>query len=345
MPEIITPGEVNYPYNAFDLSSEINLIDREWGLINSMGIFRSEPIETTMVEIGMSAQKVVVLAAVERGQDGSRGAAPGENSVILKVPHFNHLETLAPGDLQDRFVFGTGRTKLRKLDVETQKKLLALRRHFRLTREYLSMGALKGLITDGANQSIYNLFTVFKVNKKVIYFNFADVNTDVMVKIEELLNHISDELKGDVMDHVHVLVDSGFFRKMTTHPSVEKYLLQGDAGAQVLAKARLEGKINFEGKIVFEIYRAWATGVDGNIRAFIAANTGHAFPVGTEETFGLYDGPPHHIAFANTEGMEMFVSPHELPHGAGIELKGQANPLPVCKRPGVLVELSAAAGP
>ena len=42
------------------------------------------------------------------------------------------------------------------------------------------------------------------------------------------------------------------------------------------------------GGITFEEYRGQATDPDGTVRRFIAANEGHAFPLGTVETFAAY---------------------------------------------------------
>ena len=337
MVAIVTPSDINWPYNWQELSREINLIPKEWGRLRELGLFAAQGISTTMVEIAFTAGKVRVLAAVPRGTEGSRGTQDPENSVILKIPHFNHTETLAPEDLQDRLVFGSGRKQLRKLDVETVKKLAIIRRNILQTREFVCMGALKGLIIDGKGASIYNLFTVFGVEQKVVDFALGTEGTDVMAKCHEVVDHIEDNLKGDTATGVRCLVDQGFFDKLTQHPGVEKYFLQ-HTGAVALEAARQARRFSFGG-IDFEVYRAKVTGVDGVNRKFIATGEGHAYPEGTEETFDLYDGPPHHITQVNTEGMEMFVTDKVLDHGRGVELLGQANMLPVCNQPAVLVKV------
>ncbi|MBE0530244.1 MAG: major capsid protein [Rhodospirillales bacterium] len=338
METIITPaGEVNYPYTAMDLSAEIAIIPNTYGRLNDMNLMPIESGSSTLVEIGFENGVLTILGAAERGQAGPAGAQPTEQSRIVKIPHFPHQEVIKAGDLQDKFVFGSGRQQRRSVDTETAKRLMSMRGKFGITLEFGRMGALKGEIRDGKNVVLYDLFSVFNIQQKVVDFKLGTAGTDVIAKIDEVVHHIEDNLMGEVMTSVHALVDHQFFGKLTKHANVEKYYLQHQAAMSLANDFRQV--FPFRG-MTFESYRAVASDMTGTSRRFIAANEGHAFPLGTQETFRTHVAPPDHVQFANSVmDSEIFVSPHVLPHGLGVELKGQMNALPICRRPALLVKI------
>lgn len=329
---IITP--VNYPYNAIQLTTEINRIENQWGRLNELGLFPGEGISTTHVEIAFENGRVRILAAEERGTPGSHGQQDPENSIILKLPHVPHGEVIKPEDLQDKFVFGSRRMQRRSVDTETAKKLASARRHHAITLEFMRMGALKGEIRDGKNRVIYDLFTVFDVTQKEVDFVLGTDTTDVLAKCEEVWDHMQQNLLGETMTGIHALVSREFYNKLRAHPKVEKYFLQWQAAQSIASTVKEPFAF---GDITFEPYRAQATDLTGTTRRFIAANDGHAYPTGTMNAHKTFFGPPYHVNFANAVGPDIFVSPKVLDHGAGVELQTQSNPLPIWQIPALLV--------
>jgi hypothetical protein len=85
--------------------------------------------------------------------------------------------------------------------------------------------------------------------------------------------------------------------------------------------------------------------VNGVSTPFVAVDKGHARPVGTMDTFKTHFAPANDIRFVNTPGQEIYISPEILEHGQGVELLTQSNPLAICRRPEVLVEVDAGAHP
>lgn len=336
----LSPGQgpIVYPFTVVDLTSEIETLPTIWGRINELGVFPTKGVTSEFVEIGIRDGVIYPLSAKERGSEGDLGVVPGERSIILKVPHFPDLEVIKPEDLQDKFVFGSGRKRLASVETATADKLVALRRRHDITLEYLRMGGLKGLIIDGSDTVLYNLFEVFGIEQTVVDFHLDDQATDVGAICDALVDTITLALAGDVMNGVRALVSQEFFAKFTSHPNVEKFFINWQA-ATALSSGPLT-EFPFRG-VTFEKYIAGAPNRRGQSRRFIAANEGHAFPIGTQDTFLTAAAPPHHVDFVNTEGVEVFVSPEVLKHGAGVELRSQSNVLPIAKRPATLIKLTA----
>lgn len=330
---------VNYPYTAVDLTREISRIEDAWSKLRVRGLFPPQGITSRYTEISREGHQLKILGVAEPGQPGTQGTQDPANSVVLKVPHIPHQEVITPDDLQDSYVFGTGRQQLKSVQTETARKLARLRRLHSNTLEFLRMGALKGEIRDGHNRVIYNLFTVFNVTKKVVNFELSTDTTDVRAKCHEIVEHMQDNLYGETMDGVRAFVSPEFFNKLVTHPNVEKWY-QSWAAARSMANLEPDDEFRFGG-VTFESYRAASTDLTGTTRRFIEADKGHAYPTGTTEAHQTANAPPHHVNYANTRGPEVFVSPEPRRHGQGVELQSQANPLPLWNVPELLVELQA----
>jgi len=92
--------------------------------------------------------------------------------------------------------------------------------------------------------------------------------------------------------------------------------------------------------VTFEEYRGVATGTDGAVR-FIASGEGHAFPLGTTQTFATLAAPADFNEAVGTLGQVYYAKVQEARFGRGYDIHTQANVLPMCMRPGVLVKLTS----
>lgn len=337
MPEVVATDGFDYPYTAADLTAEINRVPNLWGDLQEEGLFPGEYPTTTTVEIQFEDGRVTVLEADEPGRAGPGALMETQNGVILKIPHIPHFAYIRPKDLQDRWVFESGRKRLCGMEDANAKRLLALRRNHAQTLELLRWGALKGVLASGLGTVLYDFFEVFKIQKKVIDLALDNAATDVHAKCLEIRKHFEENLKGETMSGIRCKVSPELFFKLTSHPNVEKYYIQWQ-GAQAL-QGQIERLVFPFGGITWEVNYRVVSNIKGQAVKFIDAGKGVAYPVGTMETFRTHFGPAHHIAMVNTESPEVFVSPEILKHGQGVELMSQSNPLPLCQRPDLLVEV------
>ena len=334
----VLTGPINFPYTAIQLTSRVDRVPNLYGRLQEMDLFPGEGVTTTMVEVAMRDGYITILGAEARDGDVPVGKADEEGSIFLKIPHIPHLEKLTPADLQDKYEIVGGQRVPRGMESALSRKMVKIRWNHAITLEFLRMGALKGLIVDGKNKTLYDLYQVFGITKKTVSFGLSDDTTNVLDKTFEVARHMEENLRGEIMNGVRALVSPEFFTLLTGHPNVEKYYLNYREGAE---KKGGDVRKSFPfGAITFEEYNATGTDLTGATRKFIAAGKGHAFPVGTMEAFKTHFAPPNHVSFANMVGPEVFVSPEILKHGAGVELKSESNPLPVCRRPEMLVELT-----
>ena len=72
--------------------------------------------------------------------------------------------------------------------------------------------------------------------------------------------------------------------------------------------------------------------------AFIPAGDARFFPVGTRQTFRMFNAPADYMETVNTPGRPTYAKISPDPKwNQYVEVQGQTNTLPVCMRPAVLV--------
>ncbi|MBI4921862.1 MAG: major capsid protein [Devosia nanyangense] len=342
------PDNFNFPYTATDLTEQVNRIPNSYGLLLAMGLFSSEGVISTTVEIHMEDGILKVLPAKERGAPGTLAGRETGKTLFFKVPHFPHRDLILPKDIQDILIMAGRMKRPNTLADELAKRLNNIRNNHSITLEYVRMGALKGVIKEGAGAELYNLFDEFDITKKTVDFVLGTAGTDVIAKCEEVSDHIISNLKGEVSNGVEIQVSGSFFNKLVQHAKVEKYWVQTQQAQQIanMERDRLGGNwgrvFDFQNIRFRENKTTFPIEVDGAMtsEAAIAAGYGHAYPTGTVNTFKTWFAPADTMAALNAAGDEIFISPEILDHGKGIDLWSESNPLAICQRPEVLVEVN-----
>lgn len=343
----ITTDQINFPYTAVQLTGTINRLPNLYGLVNDLNVFPSAGSMSTLVEVRREENTLAVLPAVERGGPATVAKRTPGDTLYFEIPHFPLDDVIKPQDLQNLItVIGTS-AHPRTLEEETAKRLFAIRNRHSITLEWVRMGALKGLITDGKGNTIYDLFASFSFQKTIVYFDLTNSNSDITGQCEKLFEAIVTNLRGETMSFIEVIVSPSFFNAFIQHPKVEKFWVNWQNAAQLANIERVKnggqmGRVFEFQQIRWREYYGRAP-VNGVSSPFVADNKGHARPVGTMDSFYTHFAPANDIRFVNMPGKEVYVSPKILDHGAGVELHTESNPLAICRRPEMLVEVDAGA--
>lgn len=341
---------LNFPYNATQLTEQVNRYPNLYGLMQALGVFPSQSISSRFVEIRFEDGQLVVLGADEVGAPGQTTEREEGETKFIPLPHFPHLENILARDLQDFTDVIAGMKVPKTFDSELSKRLKVVRNHHSITREFLRVGALRGLVKDGRGRTVLDLFKAFGIEQKKIDFKLGTPETDVIGNSAKLVDHMAESMRGETMSGVEVICGSGFFSKLVQHKNVEKYWLQTQNAGQLanLERSRLGGQWGRVFEFETVMYREYTGSFPvrdskGKLTSqkIMADLEARAYPVGTMNTFATYDGPADHMAKVNKPGEEIFISPELLKHGAGVELKSQSNCLPICKRPEFLVDVSS----
>lgn len=341
--EIINPFDAD-AFSMINLCAAIDILPNNYGRINQLGIFGGDPngITTRTAVVEEQNGILTLLPTKPLGASGTQNRIGKRKVRSFSVPHIPLDDVIKPEEFSGVREFGQT-NQLKSLTTVMNNHLQTAKNSFGITIEHMRMGAVKGIILDADGSTLYNLYTEFGITAKQINFALkagsplAYTTTDIQAKCRELLRHIEDNLKGEVMTEVRCLVSQEFFDDFIGHPNVEKFYLNWQAAAQIQGVDPRKG-FSFGG-IIWEEYRATASDETGTSRRFIAAGRGHALPMGTMNTFKQIYAPGNFIEAVNTPGIELYVKQVLEKMGRWVDLHIESNPLPLCCRPAVLVEV------
>jgi len=327
-----------FPIDMFNLASmteSMNLLPLRYGRLQQMNLFPEKGITTRQVVIEEKNGVLYILKSKPLGSPGDHKKGSKRKVRSFVVPHLPLEDVIHPSDAQGVRQFGTGDASV-ALAAIMNDKLQEHKDIHAVTLEHLRIGALQGIIYDGDGEILYNLFEEFKITPKVIEFDFTGDGKDVAKNCKNVTRHVEDNLLGDSFDYVHCLCGSKYFDDFVTSPGVEKAYAGYEAAAQRIGEDTRKG-FKFQG-IVYEEYRAKAPLEDGTLKQFIANDEAHFFPMGTTNTFATYFAPADFNETTNTIGKPFYAKQAPKKFDRGTDVHSQSNPLPLCKRPGVLVK-------
>ena len=325
-------------FNLVALTKAVNILPNNYGRIREMNLMPGRGVTTRNIIVEEQNGVLNLLPNLPPGSPGTQNRMGKRKVRSFTIPHIPVEDTILPSEYDGVRAFGTDNA-VNPVVTIMNNHLQTIRNKFGITLEHLRMGALKGIIPDADGSTIYNLYTEFEITKKTVDFKLGTAATNIQTKCMEVSRHIEDNLKGEVMSGVRAVVDADFFDALIDHDKIRDVYLNHAAAVD-----RLGGdprKDFLFGGIRFEEYRGTATDADGNVRKFIDTKKGHAFPVGTMESFETLFAPADFVETVNTIGQELYAKQEARKFNRGIDLHAQSNPLPICYRPGILVELTS----
>lgn len=346
MPEILDIFNQD-GFSAAALTANIAMVPNQYGRINELGLFTPEPIATTSVIVTIENGVLNLLPTRPRGGPASLGTRGKQKPKAFVVPHIPHEDSVLATDVQNMIAAYGGTVQLETVLGFVNRKLITMRKKHAITLEHLRVTALKGVILDYDGSVLIDLFAAFGVMEKVVDFALGTSSTDVGAKCDEVVGYMEDNLLGETMSGVHALASPEWMSRFTSHASVKAAFQYYTATQNPLRDSVRKG-FPFKG-ITFEEYRGAASYLQENgalstPERFIPAGDVRFFPLGTNDTFTNYWAPPdfwggvNQAPAADNPDAEVFVAPLEpKKFGKGMDIHTESNPLPLVKRPALLV--------
>lgn len=333
---------IQNPNNAFKLVERTSLLERnpvQYGRARESSIFTVQGTATTTVRVLEKDGKISVIPMKGRGENPTLRTANRRTARYLDIPHFPLQDRVHAESLQD--VVTDDGQRLTSFALEKAQRLQDLNNDLAITEEWLMCKSLSGVLLDNDGSTvIYNFYEQFGKTKKVINFPFSVGTTKVRKLCMDVSRHIEDNLLGDTMTQTEVWCSPNFFDQLIGHSSVEKVFEGHQAAVERLGGDPRKG-FSFGG-LKFSEYRGKAAGANGVQLNFIEPDKAIAFPMGTRQTFEVWYGPSvlNAINNVNRLGRPRYAFETQDSKGRWAELDVEMNPLPMCKRPEVLVELT-----
>lgn len=333
---IINPFD-NAGYDLVTMTKAINIIPNQYGRVRALGLFKPEPVRTKVIIVEELNGHLTLLKTQPNGAPAPQAKHAKGKIRSFVIPHIPYEDQIFPSDIQGVREGGTGDPKT--LATEMTRRLTVMRGSHAITEEHLFVGGVKGIVLDADGSVLYNWYDEFGITQKSVTFALATSTTNVTSKCRAVIRHIEDNLLGEVMNGVHCLCGETFFDELISHENVEKFYVN-HAKAIELAGSDSDPRKGFRfGGITFEEYRAKATDpTTGSAREFIGVDDAHFFPVGTQDTFKIHYAPAEYHDLVNTYGLPLYARQTMDPKGKFVDINTESNPLPICRRPGVLVK-------
>lgn len=328
------------PFQIVEYTEELLIVPNLYGKLQRMGIFDVEGVSQHTVTFEEVNQTLGLIGDRVRGERNNVSKDYLRKLRSYPIPHFPLDDAIKPEDIQGKSAFGgAGAGIAENIDAVRARKLERIRRSHAQTLEVARAKTLTTGDIYAPNGTVAgNFYTDFGVTRKEVDFVLGTGTTEVLLKQEEVIAHIQDNLHtGDVVGVSEIvgLCSPQFFNKLITQAGV-KSAYQYYSSTQEPLRNRQGGGIDREfvhGDIRYIEYRGFAP--DGT--QMIPSGDVYFLPMGTIDVFKTFFGPANRFQYANTFGQEAYVFEFVNQSQTEITLQSETNFLNMIRRPQVVV--------
>lgn len=338
---------IRSPLNNFDvvdLTSAVRNVPIQYGTFNTLGIFQEEAVQSEVVVFEETTIDGALLVDRVRGEKSPVSKEGSRKLHSFVIPHFPADDYISPKDLQNKSAYDNF-NEVEMLENVTERKLLRLRQNHDWTLNKARAQAIFSATAYAPSGTIsQNWDTEFGNTRAAVDFTFATSTTEVLAKIELVLQYVRTGMGGNgIYNGIVIPCDTGFFSRLITMPSAKAawtYAQQNAVGQDPI-RGRLAaggsplpaGREFYFGGVTFrEIVDTY------NGTTIVTANEGVAVPTGSDK-FKTYFAPAERFSLVNTAGEKMYAFQMANPNGTQITLETESNHISALLRPQACVRV------
>jgi hypothetical protein len=326
------------PFDVQDWTQELLVVPNQYGAIQQMGLFDVESVHTHSVQFEEINQSIGLIGDRPRGERNNVSKDYTRKIRSYPMPHFPLDDAIKPSDIQGKSAYGgSGSGQVEVLNQVRQRKIERIRRSHAQTLETARAKTITTGDIYAPNGTVAgNFYTDFGVTRKVVDFVLGTGTTEVVLKNEEVIAHIRDNLLGETSSGVIGLASSAFFNKYITQTNVKaaysQYVSSQEPLRNRLATGLLDRQFTFGGVTLLEY-----SGTDPLGNALIPAGDCYFLPMGTQDVFKTYFGPAERFDLVNTLGVEAYMFEFRNQTDTEILIQSETNFLNAVRRPNLVV--------
>lgn len=330
-----------------DLSSDINLIPNNWGLINRLGLFEHKYGRSKTVMIPRTTEGQHLLDDRNWDERNPSIAGAARDYLTLPIPHYPVDDAITPNDIDSNLDWASiikGGMQLETIATKRVEKMARIRGAHSLTLEMARMQAIKdGTVFSPRGTVNVNYYTEYGVVREVVS---VDLDSTVLPPNDALQNasgYLQDQVQtGEIATDFVALCSPSFFSALTNNPFVtERYfyvqnaqqqpLLVGDLSAGGALDARYRS-FDFAGITFIEV-RGGVAGIP-----YIEDGDAYMFPRGTS-SFETWFAPANRLSTVNKTAADSYWFEYINEKDDLIEIMTETNFLNILKRPDLVITL------
>ena len=336
-------GGVDREFAVEELTSIINNVPNQFGLVSQMNIFpMAPPLSTTFFKVERNNWTLNLLPITERGASGTMGRVGKRDVKVFEVPQITHQDQVTVADIQNLRLWGPMAPKMME-DAMSDKLATMARKHFQ-THEWHNITMLRGQMRDADNGIVLDVFSQFGIVQGVTAFGHAGMAIDT--RYRSIKRYIELNLRGETMTRVCALCSPEYMEFLFTDATIKTAYNQAMAAhaAMVAVNPTLNDQRFgwvFNDVIHYEyIGAAPVLNSDGTetVRTFVPAGEAIFFPLGTTEAAHSYIAPGDFEESVNMPGQLFYAKEERGEFGRSRQILTQSNRLPLWKKPALLVK-------
>jgi hypothetical protein len=328
-------------FEVVDWTQEVNVIPNQWGTINSLGLFSTEPVAEHVVVFEEIRKDGALIVDRVRGERAAQGKDYIRKLHTFAVPHFPYDDAISPSDIQGKRAYGAV-SEAETLEAVRTRKLERIRQNHAWTLEYARANTIVAGTAYAPNNTVVQDWNAeFGITRSTVDFTFGTSTADMVTAIENTIALIQNNGGSISMSGVVALCSTEFFSALIKHASI-KTAYQYFQSTQDPLRTRLAAG----GSAVpmhREFYHAGIRFIEMRDSyagsRLIPAGQAFAVPTGTE-IFKTYFSPANRFGLVNTLGEELYVFETQDVKGTKIEIESESNHISALLRPELVIQLS-----
>lgn len=333
-------------FSLVNTTDAINNTDHVPGRAGAVAfVGTAEGLTTDQVAIESINEVIELIQSTRRDAPAPQDTTAKANLRALVVPHIKLEETIPVARLIGVRQFGTVNT-LKGVQSAVNAQLAKKARRHDLTLENLRLGALKGQILDADGTLLLDLFTAFSQAVPApllmdgVLAKTNSTDTTVRGVIQGAYRTITRSIKLPMPSgmRIHAFCGDNFFDRL-----VDCGDIKGIYDGYVEAERRMGENYAFGTYYYAGTFWENYQGTDDNTTVAIETDDAQLFPVGVPGLYSEFYAPADFAESIGTIGLPYYarIAPDNR-FNREFYLHTQMNPLPICRRPQVLLRATIA---
>ncbi len=323
-------------FEVQDYTEEMSVIPNQWGTINELGIFHSEPVREHVVVFEETIKDGAIIVDRIRGERSNVGRDAQRKIHSFAIPHFPLDDAIYPQDIQGQRAYGK-LSEAETFDAVRMRKMERIRQNHAWTLEFARAQAIvagTAYAPSGTiSQDWYTSFTG-SARPAGVDFTLGTSGTELLAKIETVIATMQDSYGSLSMNGVVALCSSQFFSALIAHASIKQAYQYYSSTQEPLRQRQAAGgsavplrREFFHGGVRFIEMRDQYNGVK-----LIPNGDAYFVPTGTDY-FKTYFSPANRFGTVNTLGEEVYYFESAAPNGTAYNIETESNHVSALLKP------------
>jgi hypothetical protein len=326
----------NDAFGLVQMTQGIQKLPTVPSFLGGLGIFDEEGVDTNIVSIEQLGETLQIIPTSQRGTQPLMGTTDKRSLRNFNIPRVAKGEQIFATEIQGIRSFGT-ESELETIVKKVAQKQSKMLKEVSMTLELHRLGAIQGILPDGAGGTLYNFFTEFGISQPTE----IDFDLDNASPTEGALKNTIQAARRAVLRALGASAGPGqvrflwlcgdtFYDQLTSHREVRDTYKNWEAAASLRgAVGRAFDTFTF-GEMEFVNYR----GSDDNTTVAIAAGQAKLVILGVPGLYRRFNGPGETMETVNTIGLPLYsMLVRDLQRNMWVQPEVYAYPLHMITRP------------